>query len=131
MSVYSGSIAAAQKLIDKFGRDCYWQKPAAITGGVPGYPTQGSLPDLIPCRMAFFAPKDLDRGVQQFLDMIPGTEVPDNTQIGLLAGGIAFEPENTDHIYFDSNRIEGISIIKIDRLAPSGVPVLYFVTGAA
>lgn len=131
MSVYARSIAAAQKLIEKFGRDCYWQKPAPLSAGVPGYPTVGTLPDPILCRIAFFAPKDLDRGVQQFLDMIPGTEVPDNTQIGLLAGGITFEPENTDHIYFDVGRTEGISIIKIDRLAPSGEPVLYFITGAA
>lgn len=131
MGVFDDDIATAKELIDEFGRTCYWQKPAPVTGGVPGYPTVGALPALIECKMAFFAPKDLDRGVQQFLDMIPGTEVPDNSQVALLAGGISFTPENADHIYFDTGRASGVSISKIDKLAPNGDAVLYFVTVAA
>lgn len=131
MGVFDSDIATAKELIAEFGRTCYWQKPAPVNGGVAGYPTVGTLPDLVECQMAFFSPKDLDRGVSQFLDMIPGTEVPDNTQVGLLAGGIAFEPENADHIYFDTGRTTGVSIIKIDKLAPNGDAVLYFVTVAA
>lgn len=133
MGVFDDDIATAQELIAEFGRTCYWQKPAPASGGVPGYPGVGALRPsaLVQCTMAFFSPKDLDRGVQQFLDMIPGTEVPDNGQVALLAGGLAFTPENTDHIYFDTGRSAGVSISKIDLLAPNGTPVLYFVTVAA
>lgn len=131
MTIYTPSIATAQKLIEKFGRLCYWQKPPAYSGGVPGYPEVGPDPDPIVCKLAFFSPRDLDRGVMDQLGMMPGTEVPDNAQIGLLAGGISFTPENTDRIYLDEALTQSLSIEKIDRIAPSGEPVLYFVTVAA
>lgn len=131
MTVYAPFIAAATKLIDRYGRTCYWQKPPSYTGGTPGYPEVGPTPDPIECKMAFFSPRDLDRGVMDFLGMMPGTEVPDNAQIGLLAGGISFTPENTDHLYFDEALSQSFAIEKIDRIAPSGEPVLYMVTGAA
>lgn len=131
MSVYAPFIATAIKLIDKFGRACYWQKPPAYSGGTPGYPEVGATPDPIDCKMAFFSPRDLDRGVMEHLGMMPGTEVPDNAQIGLLAGGISFTPENTDRIYLDEALTQSLSIEKIDRIAPNGEPVLYFVTVAA
>lgn len=131
MSVYAPFIATAIKLIDKFGRTCYWQKPPAYEGGTPGYPGVGETPEAIQCKMAFFSPRDLDRGVMEQLGMMPGTEVPDNAQIGLLAGGISFTPENTDHIYLDEALSESLAIEKIDRIAPNGEPVLYFVTVAA
>lgn len=131
MTVYTPFIATAIKLIDRYGRTCYWQKPAPYSAGEPGYPDVGALPNEIECRMAFFSPRDLDRGVMDFLGMMPGTEVPDNAQIGLLAGGISFTPENTDHIYLDEALTQALAIEKIDRIAPSGEPVLYFVTVAA
>jgi hypothetical protein len=81
--------------------------------------------------MAFFSPRDLDRGVADFLGMMPKSEVPENAQVGLLAGGIIFTPENTDTIYFDEALSQALSIEKIDRIAPNGEPVLYMVTVAA
>ena len=130
MGVFDSDITTAKELIAEFGRTCYWQKPAPLVAASPGYPSAGTVPAPVECQMAFFSPKDLDRGVQQFLDIIPGTEVPDNTQVGLLAGGIAFEPENTDRIYYDAGLTRAVSIIKIDKLAPNGDAVLYFVTVA-
>lgn len=131
MTVYTPFIATAIRLIDRYGRTCYWQKPPVYSGGTPGYPEVGANPDAIECRLAFFSPRDLDRGVMDFLGMMPGTEVPDNAQVGLLAGGISFTPENTDRIYLNQALTQSLSIEKIDRIAPSGEPVLYFVTVAA
>lgn len=129
---YLEFIQDAKELIEEFGQDCWWQKPAPVTvGGVPGYPVAGTLPSPVPCVIAFFSAKDLDRGVMQVFDTMPGTEVGDNQQIGLLAGGLDFDPETTDMIRRGDDEAEPISIIKMDLLAPNGTPVLYFITVAA
>jgi hypothetical protein len=131
VGVYDEDIETARELIAEFGQQCYWQKPAPTVAAEPGYPTTGELPQPLPCKIAFFRPKDLDSGVTQFADMIAGTEVSDNTEIGLMEGGVNFTPENPDRIRRGAVDAEPISIIKIDRLAPNGTPVLYFVTVAA
>lgn len=124
--VYDRSIATAQRLIAKWGEDCKWQKPAPKTGGVPGYPEFGETPEPVPCKIAFFSSRDLGRGSAEFLALLQGTEVPAGKEIGLLAGGIGFTPELTDTITRADSSV--ISIEKIDRLAPAGIPVLYYVT---
>lgn len=129
---YLEFIADAKELIEEFGQDCWWQKPALPTvGGAPGYPVAGVPSQPHPCVIAFFSPKDLDRGVLQVMDVMPGTEVQDSSQIGLLAGGLGFTPENTDTIRRGAVDAQPISILKMDVLAPNGTPVLYFVTVAA
>lgn len=129
MADYSDDIATAQELIAEFGQQCFWQKPAPVTDdSVPGYPVVGDLPPLIPCMIAFFSGRDLNRGAFEFLSMMPGIEVPDNGEIGLLAGGLPFEPENTDTIRRGSETAPETSIEKMDRLAPDGTPILYYVT---
>lgn len=130
--VYDDDIATAKELIEEFGQTCYWQKPQPVTvGGSPGYPVAGDVPQPEECKIAFFRPKDLDSGVAQFMDVIPNTEVPDNTEIGLMAGDVSFVPEGTDRIRRGAIDAPAISIIKIDRLAPNGTPVLYYITVAA
>lgn len=131
MGVYDRPIATAQRLIRKYGEECAWQKPPVETAGVPGYPGVGATPDPIPCHLAFFSGRDLGRGrgLEAFLAMMQGMEVPQNGEFALLAGGIDFTPENTDTI----TRSDGspVAIKDIDRLAPGGVPVLYYVAVAA
>lgn len=128
-SVYDEDIATAKELIALYGQDCLWHKPAPVIGGVPGYPEIGAEPDPIPCKLAFFSSRDVGRGgAGAFLAMLRGTEVPANKEVALLAGGIDFEPENTDHI--DRGGVL-VAIEQIDRLAPGGVPVLYYVTVSA
>jgi hypothetical protein len=129
--VFDDDIATAKELIDEFGQDCWWQKPAPQTGGVPGYPTVGALPDPIPVKIAFFSGRDLNRGVFEFLSMMPGIEIPDNGEIGLLAGGLTFTPENTDTVRRGAIDAAESSVDKIDRLAPNGTPILYYVQVAA
>lgn len=128
---YFEAIADAKELLHEFGQDCWWQKPAPMNGGVPGYPVAGALPQLIPCVIAFFTPRDLNRGRMEFLGHIPDTEIPDNTQIGLMAGGLSFAPELTDMFRRGAVDANPVSLIQIDLLAPNGVPVLYYLTVAA
>lgn len=132
MADYSEDIATAQELIDEFGQDCWWQKPAPVDdNSVPGYPTVGALPDPIKVKIAFFSGRDLNRGVFEFLSMMPGIEIPDNGEIGLLAGGLSFTPENTDTVRRGAIDAVESSVDKIDRLAPDGTPILYYVQVAA
>lgn len=127
--IFDADIQAAKELIALYGEDCGWQKPAPLVEDVPGYPEEGELPEPVPCKIAFFSPRDLGRGSEEFLAMLAGAEVPTNKEIGLLAGGVSFTPENTDTIIRSSGG--EVAILKIDRLAPNGVPVLYYVTVAA
>ena len=131
MSVYDEDIETAKELIQEFGQDCFWQKPAPTVAGVPGYNTEGALPDPIACRMAFFSARDLDRGVEPFLSLMTNTEVPASGIIGLLAGGIAFEPKLTDTLRRGAVDAPCLSIEDIDLVGPDGTPVLYFVRMAA
>lgn len=131
--VFDDDIATAQELIDEFGQECFWQKPAPVDSeAVPGYPTDGEQPDPIPCKIAFFSGRDLNRGTFEFLQQMGlSLEVPDNGEIGLLAGGISFTPELTDTLRRGAADAAEVSIDKIDRLAPNGTPILYYVTVAA
>lgn len=126
--VFDDDIATARELIDLYGAECGWQKPAPTTEDTPGYPTEGELPDPVPCKIAFFTGRDLGRGSEEFLMMLAGMDVPVNQEIGLLAGGLSFTPEMTDTIIRDGAEL---AIKKIDRLAPNGTPILYYVTVAA
>lgn len=125
MGVFDRSIAAAQRLIARYGQDCLWQKPALETEDVPGYPTIGDAPAPVPCRIAWFSPRDIGRGAEEFMALMVGIEVPSSGQVGLLAGGLDFEPNEKDSVIRDG---VPVSIKKIDRLAPNGTPILYYVT---
>ena len=129
MADYSRQIAMAQRMIDKYGQACWWQKPAPVLdNSVPGYPTDGALPDPTPCKIAFFSARDLNRGTFEFLQQMGlSLEVPVSGEIGLLAGGISFTPEMTDTLRRGAANAPEVSIDKLDRLAPNGTPVLYYV----
>lgn len=131
--VFDDDIATAQELIAEFGQDCWWQKPAPVAdNSVPGYPTDGALPDAVPCKIAFFSARDLNRGTFEFLQQMGfSLEVPDSGEVGLLAGGIDFTPEMTDTLRRGAEDADECSIDKIDRLAPNGVPILYYVVVSA
>lgn len=129
--IYDDDIATAKELIDEFGQACWWQKPAPVIGGTPAYPEVGELPAPIPCKIAFFSGRDLNRGTFEFLAMMPGIEIPDNGEIGLLAGGLTFTPANTDTVRRGAIDAIESSVDKIDRLAPDGTPILYYVQVAS
>lgn len=126
--VFDADIQAAQELIDIFGAACLWQKPAAEDGGVPGYPDLGDVPDPIECKIAFFSARDLGRGSELFMAAMAGMEVSMSGEVGLLAGGISFTPDDADTLIRDPDGENlRMSIKQIDRIAPNGTPVLYYV----
>jgi hypothetical protein len=133
VSVYDEDIETARELIEEFGQECFWQKPTpAGEGGTPGYPAEGGEPpDPIRCKIAFFPPRELGRGTMEFLEALRGTEVPAGREIGLMEGGVPFTPENVDMIRRGSATADPVAIERIDRLAPNGDPVLYYVTVSA
>lgn len=61
-----------------------------------------------------------------------GMEVSASNEIGLLAGGLSFVPDDADTIVRDPDgAAERMAITKIDRLAPNGTPILYYVSVAS
>lgn len=124
MGVYDASIAAAKRMIAAKGAECVWRRETAAEGGDAWNPQPGA-PLEWPCSIAFFSPKDLGRGSGDFIAALRGTEVPTSKEVGLMAGGLAFEPSADDVI----ERWDGVKGIEtIDRLAPNGEAILYFVT---
>lgn len=129
---YDRAKATALRLIDKFGADCLWQQPAPVVEDTPGYPSQGPLPDPIPCRIAFFRGKDVGYGSEAFMALLAGTEVPTSGEVGLMAGDISFVPDDGDTIVRNpATENLRLTITAIDRLAPDGTPILYFVSVAS
>ena len=126
--VFDDDIQTAKELIDLYGMDCLWQKAAPEVESEPGYPSTGATPDPLPVRMAFFTARDLNRGSEAFMAMMAGMEVSMSSEIGLLAGGLSFTPDDSDTIVRDG---VGSAIKSIDRLAPNGTPILYYVTVAS
>jgi len=124
MGVYDRQIASATRMIAAKGADCVWRRPQRAKGGDAWNP-QPAAPDDKRVKLVFFSPKDIGRGSGEFLAALRGTEVPTSSEIGLMAGGLDFEPSDADVII----RWDGEKGIKsIDRLAPNGEAILYFVT---
>lgn len=126
--VFDDDIAVAAELIALYGADCTWHKAAAPGAGEPGYPTATPAPAGAACKIVFFSNRDLGRGSEEFLSLLAGIEVPTNQEVGLMAGSVPFTPEMTDTIKRGATEL---AIKKIDRLAPNGTPILYYVTVAA
>lgn len=124
MGVYDRQIATAKRIIKAKGAECVWKRTTAAEGGDAWNPQPG-VPQEWPVSIAFFSPKDLGRGTGEFIAALRGTEVPTSKEIGLMAGGLEFDPSADDVI----ERWDGVKGIEtIDRLAPNGEAVLFFVT---
>lgn len=124
MGIYDRQIASAKRMIAAKGADCTWRRPVRAEGGEAWNPQPSNSVDT-PVKMVFFSPRDIGRGMGEFLAALRGTEVPTSSEVGLLAGDINFEPSDADIIL----RWDGQKGIKsIDRIAPNGEAILYFVT---
>jgi len=124
MGVYDCQIAVAKRMIATKGAQVVWRRPQRAEGGDAWNP-QPAEPDDKTVSIAFFSPKDLGRGAGEFLAALAGTDVPTSSEVGLMAGGLDFEPSDADVII----RWDGEKGIKsIDRIAPNGQAILYFVS---
>ncbi len=127
MGVYDRQIKNAKAAIAKKGEAVEWVKKLGTDPASPSYRPQpiSGLPDKYDVSIAFFSPSDLGKGSDEFLTRAVNSEVPTSYEVGLLAGDLAFTPEETDSII----RSDGstVKVEKLDRLAPNGQPVLYYV----
>jgi hypothetical protein len=124
MGVYDSQVATAKRLIAAKGAECTWRRTTAAAGGDAWNPQPGADQEWT-VKLAFFSPRDLGRGTSEFIAALAGSEVPTSSEIGLMAGGLEFEPSADDVI----ERWDGVKGIKsIDRLAPNGEAILYFVS---
>jgi hypothetical protein len=122
---YSGAIATALRLIAAKGGACVWRKPGAHDSGAEDWrDVRSGSPDDHDVKIAWFRPRDLGYGRTEFLRSIPDTEIAEGFEVGLMAGGTDFEPELTDVVVRNSVPSE---IGYLDRLAPDGTPVVWFV----
>lgn len=124
---YGDFIALAIELIGEAGEDVVWQKPASVVeGSSPWRDERGvGIPTSFPATIAFFSPLDLARGRGQFAMFNSGTDIMSYTEVGLLAGACGFLPEVTDRLLRNGETVE---IVEIDKIAPNGVPILYYVS---
>lgn len=118
-------IASATRMIEKNGLVCVWKRAAPIAVDAKPWRDEregSSLSFRAP--MVFFSPSDVGKGSELFAAKIGGTEVAGSTEVALMPSGLEFEPKIGDELYRNNVRL---NVIKIDRLAPSGVPLLYYV----
>lgn len=118
-------IATAQRLIKKFGQEAQWIIPGAFVPDNPDYPGgsgSSSDPEVIEVWVCVLPE---DRVGYEWVKYIVDTEIPDGNGYLLLAGGINFEPDITHSIILADGST--VKPSKIDKLAPSGVPILYTV----
>jgi len=124
MTKYARQIETAKRLIDKFGAECVWVKPAAEDPNAkPWRDNRQGEAEEFNASVAFFSAKDLGYGSTLALANMAGTEVPAHSRMGLMSGGQEFNPELTDTVWFNGDEID---ITKIDNLAPDGEPILFF-----
>lgn len=127
MGVYDRQIASAARAIATKGEACVWKLPApADTDAAPWRDVRDGVPTDKDVSIAWFSERDLGRGSSEFAALLAGTEVPQGCEVGLMAGGLDFEPlESHTIVRSDTKTYE---IEKLDRLAPNGTPILFYVT---
>lgn len=127
---YERAIASALRMIAAKGQACLWRKPAPLADAAdPWRDVRDGEPTDAPVSIAWFAPRDLGMGTEGFLQALAGhsIDVPEGHEIGLMSA-VDFEPLTSDTIVKGTDP-EGAetAITSIDRLAPDGTPILYFV----
>lgn len=123
MNVFDDDLATAIELIEEFGGEWTWTKPAAQASeehdpwrDIRDEPEPEAEP--LTAKIAVLPYDKREYG----LAAIEGTEVPASSIVGYMAGGLAFTPELTDKI---DDGTDFYDIVKIDILKPNGLPLLY------
>lgn len=121
---YERQIASARRMIEKAGMICQWRGAAAPDPEAPPWRDgDGAEPDPVDVPVAFFAPSDVGKGGDIFRSFINATEVPESREVGLIPGDCGFDVNMSGTLYRDG---EPLRIVRVDRLAPANVPIIYF-----
>lgn len=120
--MFERQITSTLKLIAKYGTQVVWNQPRG------SLPTDPQKPwDIMGREEATFLVNMLflpvNRQEKAFLSYLREAPVPTGRELGYL-GKSTFEPALQDVIIRDG---VPMSVVNIDRIAPSGVPILYVV----
>lgn len=122
---YAEDIEAAREAIEEAGEDVVWIKAAARDPDAkPWRDQRDGQPERFPVSIAFFSPVDVSRGSGQTFSFTNETDIADYSEVGLMAGDVPFQPDGRDKIERNGALKE---IVAIDRIAPNGTPILYYV----
>ncbi len=121
---YNKLIATALRLIDKFGQTVEWRQHLT-TKPDPTKPwiVADDAPTIYKPRMVILP---IEKDDQVFLRQINGTEAKIGDMYGLIGRVTAFDPTAGQNTIKDANGAI-LTVLNTDKLAPSGVPLLYTV----
>lgn len=122
---YADEIADAREMIEEAGMLCQWQLPAEDVDGEKPWRDGGAEPPApIDVPIAWFAPSDVGKGGDVFAAFMAGTEIARGSEVGLMPGDCGFDPNVGDIVKRDGVELR---VTRIDRLAPSNVPIIFYV----
>lgn len=119
-------IETAQRLIKKFGQLGTWIIPGVSVPVDPNNPWGSVTPGDDETYDVYIVPLPEDRQGYEWVKYIAGTEIPDGNGYLLMAGGLEFEPD-ISHSVLLADGITTLKPSKINKLAPTGIPILYTV----
>ena len=124
MNPFAEDIEAARIAIEEDGCEAVWWKAAPDDPNAKPWREGEGEPTDFPLMVALFSPKDLGYGSGSYGASIDGTEIPMSAEIAMFAATPDFEPELTDWLELpNSGKSE---IVRLDRLAPNDIPILWF-----
>ncbi len=124
MNPFAEDIEAARIAIEEDGCEAVWWKAAPVDPDAKPWRDGEGEPTDFPAMVALFSPKDLGYGSGSYGASVDGTEIPMSAEIAMFAASELFEPELTDWLELpNSGKSE---IIRLDRLAPNDIPILWF-----
>lgn len=123
MNPFEEDIEGARQAIKEDGCEAVWFKPAPDDDDAKPWREGEGEPTERPLNVCLFSPKDLGYGSGSYGQMLDGTEIPTSAEIAMFAAEPDFNPELVDWIELPSGKAE---VVRLDRLAPNDIPILWF-----
>lgn len=124
MNPFAEDLAGARQAIKEDGCEAVWWKDAPDDPDAEPWREGDGEPAQFPLNVALFSPRDLGFGAGAYGSTLDGTEIPSSAEVAMFAASDAFEPEVTDWIVLpNSGKSE---VLRLDRLAPNDIPILWF-----
>lgn len=123
MNPFEDDIQAAREAIAEDGCEAVWWKPAPDDPDAKPWREGEGEPQDYPVNVVLFSPKDLGYGSGSYGQALDGTEIASSAEIAMFAASDDFDPELVDWIELPTGKAE---VVRLDRLAPNDIPVLWF-----